>query len=148
MKHCLLLQEQHTDLDRGNRNCRDARRDGRDSQAAGSEVTTAKSSGQGNGSSASKCTCWAVLVVVSGVPMMYSLFCRVVGLCYILPCWKLCSYVSWTLNLVFKRRMCCLCSCLALFVVKVLNRSLDLLIFLSFSCHYVFVTYWICMLFS
>ena len=47
--------EQHTDLDRGNRNCRDAGRNGRDSQAAGSEVTTAKSSGQGNGTSAVKC---------------------------------------------------------------------------------------------
>eukprot|EP00117_Sycon_ciliatum_P009843 scpid93496/ scgid1812/ len=47
--------EQHTDLDRGNRNCRDAGRNGRDSQAAISEVTTAKSSGQGNGTSAIKC---------------------------------------------------------------------------------------------
>ena len=47
--------EQHTDLDRGNRNCKDAGRNGRDSQAAGSEVTTAKSSGQGNGTSAIKC---------------------------------------------------------------------------------------------
>ena len=34
--------EQHSDVDRGNRNCRDAGRNGRDWQAAGSEVTTAK----------------------------------------------------------------------------------------------------------
>ena len=39
----------------------------------------------------SSVTCRAVLVVVSGIPMIYSLFCRVVGLCYILPCWKLCK---------------------------------------------------------
>ena len=60
-----------------------------------------------------------------------SLFCPVVGLCYILPCWKLCTYVSLTLSFVFRRRMCCLCSCLALFVVKVRNRSLDLLILIG-----------------
>ena len=47
--------EQHTDVDRDNRNCRDAGRNGRDSQAAGSEVTTAESSGHGKGASAIKC---------------------------------------------------------------------------------------------
>ena len=47
--------EQHTDVDRGNRNCRDAGRNGRDSQAAGSEVTTAESSGHGKGTTAIKC---------------------------------------------------------------------------------------------
>ena len=46
--------EQHTDVDRGNRNCRDAGRNGRDWQEAGLEVTTAKSSGQGNRTSAIK----------------------------------------------------------------------------------------------
>ena len=47
--------EQHTDVDRGNRNCRDAWGNGRDSQVAGSEVTTAESSGHGKGTSAIKC---------------------------------------------------------------------------------------------
>ena len=47
--------EQHTDVDRGNLNCRDAGRNGRDSQAAGLEVSMAKSSGQGNGTLAIKC---------------------------------------------------------------------------------------------